>query len=215
MIRPISHARRAARFIGNLVLALALAAGLLLVPAARGPQASAMPKLKDYEMGKYPFGGGFSLTNQDGKETKLSDFQGKAVLLFFGYTHCPDVCPLTMSEFVNVKTSLGPLAKQLAVVFISLDPLRDTPLVLKAFLGNFDPHFYGLTGTRAAVDAVASKYNASYRIQRIKGSSDYYVAHTAFVYLIGTDGAVRYLFPFDVRADMVADGVRQVLKGGT
>jgi protein SCO1/2 len=212
MTPPASGTGRAVRLAQRIAIALGVAASLLLVPGPQGPQASTERSLKDYEIGNYSFGGGFTLTNQDGKPTRLSDFKGKAVLLFFGYTHCPDVCPMTLAEFEKVKRALGSEASQLAVIFISLDPARDTPAVLKAFVGNFDAHFYGLTGDRATVDAVAGKYNASYRIRKVAGSSDYYVDHTAFAYLIGPDGKVRYLFPFDVRAELVVQGVREVLK---
>lgn len=151
------------------------------------------------------------LVNQHGDPTRFRDFRGRAVLVFFGYTHCPDVCPLTLAEFTQVKAQLGKVASRTVVAFVTVDPTRDTPPVVGRFVANFDPGFVGLTGERAAIDAVAESFNARYRLNDQEDPRQYTVDHTAFSYLLGPGGEVRYLFPLDTAPELIAQAVHRVL----
>jgi protein SCO1 len=186
-----------------------LAAALLLAGAA---PASAQFALKDYEVGKYPIGGDFTLTNEDGGQTSLRQFRGKAVLMSFGYTHCPDVCPTTLALYKQVRAALAkPLQARLQVLFISVDPKRDTPAHLKQYIGYFDPHFLGLTGKEADLERIIHSYMGQFRIHESGGAEGYSVDHTAFIYLLDPQGKVRYLFSPDVPRDILVAGVKAVL----
>lgn len=149
----------------------------------------------------------FSLTDQTGKPFKLSDLSGKAVMLFFGYTHCPDYCPLSLAHFAQVKKTLGADAARVAFVMISLDGERDTPDVLNAYMKQFDPSFIGLTGDPEKVRSIGLDYAVQFQKQRLKGTqAEYLVAHTTFMYLIDPQGRWRIAYPYDVpREDITAD----------
>lgn len=155
----------------------------------------------------------FSLLDQDGKPFKLSDLQGQAVLIFFGYTHCPDVCPVTLSDFRKIKTQLGTEADQVRFVFITADPDRDTPEQLKAYLGNFDTTFIGLTGDPQVLEQVWKDYG----IYRARVESDdpnnYLVDHTARIYLIDPEGNLRVTYLFGTESSGIAADVSHILKG--
>ena len=195
------------------LLAGLLPACLLLALAGAPGTARAQMKLKDYAVGRYPIGGEFTLTNQDGGRTRLADFRGKAVLMSFGYTHCPDVCPTTLSEFKQIRQALGQDGAQLQALFISVDPKRDTPALLKQYIGYFDPTFVGLTGSEEELEEVSEKYMARFRTRESSSAVGYFVDHTTFMYLIDTQGKVRYLFTPDASRQIVIEGVKTVLAG--
>jgi len=138
-----------------------------------------------------PFASGFSLTDHTGKQRTLADFKGKVVALFFGYTQCPDVCPTTMAEMASVLKALGPQAKDVQVLFVTLDPERDTRELLAQYVPAFDPSFIGLYGDKAATDKVAKEFKVFY--QKSKGSdpSSYTVDHTSASYIFDKQGNVR------------------------
>lgn len=193
---------------------LRLLALLLLGCLAFGGSASAAGmKLQDYEVGNYPIGGDFTLTNQDGGKTSLKDFRGKVVLLAFGYTHCPDVCPTTLAQFKQVHQALGKDGAKLQALFISVDPKRDTPAHLKQYVGYFDPTFVALTGKPAELKQTIERYMGKYRIRETNSAAGYFVDHTAFIYLIDPQGKVRYLFSPDVDRNVLLAGVQAVLAG--
>ena len=183
---------------------------LALLLCAVSP-ALAQTKLEDFEVGNYPLGGDFHLTNQHGGRTRLKDLQGKVVLMAFGYTHCPDVCPTTLALFKMVKQGLGPQGQDLAAVFISVDPKRDTPALLKRYVGSFDPDFLGLTGNAQQLAAVTDQYMAKFRIRETNTPGAYAVDHTTLIYLIDGQGKVRYLFTRDVSRDVIVAGCRKLL----
>lgn len=197
------------------ILCTLIAAAVLLAGTLAPPEASAQRKLADYAVGDYPIGGDFTLTNHDGGQTSLAEFRGQAVLLAFGYTNCPDVCPTTLADFKRVKQALGGQGQRLQALFISVDPERDTPAHLKAYVGHFDPSFIGLTGSADALQATTQKYMAKYRLRDRGSAAGYQVDHTAFIYLIGPQGKVRYLFTPDANAELMAAGVRAVLGGAS
>jgi len=161
-----------------------------------------------------PVGGDFALTDQNGKLFELSSLRGNAVLVFFGYTSCPDVCPTTLSKIASVYRQLGPQAGRVKTVYISVDTRRDTPPVLKEYLNNFSSiHAIGLTGSVAQIDKVAKEYGASYEIAPVPGSkNDYTVAHTTYVYGLDPKGRTRILFPYDATVAQMTEGIREILR---
>ncbi|GJD43474.1 hypothetical protein AFCDBAGC_1326 [Methylobacterium cerastii] len=135
-------------------------------------------------------GGPFTLVDQDGKAVTEADFAGATHLVFFGFTHCPDICPTTLQQISDVLAALGPKAKAMKVAFITVDPDRDTPASLKAYLSSFDPRITGLTGSPAQVAASVKAYRAYSR--KVPGrDGDYTMEHTALVYVM--DGKNRFL----------------------
>lgn len=169
--------------------------------------------LEDYEAGPYALGGDFTLTNSLGNTTRLSQYLGKVVVVFFGYTECPDVCPTTLSEIERMKKLLGKDASRVQPIFITVDPARDTAARLKAYLANFHAGIVGLTGTEAEIRAVAKLYQVRFARGASASSGGYVVDHTAFVYLLDRTGKVRYLFTSDAGGALMAEGARRLLKG--
>jgi len=152
----------------------------------------------------------FALTNQDGQTVRLSDYRGQLLLLFFGYTHCPDVCPTTLAQFKQVRAQLGSQADRARFVFITVDPERDTPELLRTYLAGFDPTFIGLTGAAADLEAVWKSYGV-YREKRVEGST-YFVDHTARIYAVDARGNLRMTWLLDTdTADLLQD-VRHLLE---
>jgi protein SCO1/2 len=168
---------------------------LLLVAAlaACSPEA---PKFRSTDITGADFGKALALTGHDGKPRVLEDFRGKLVVLFFGFTHCPDICPTTLFEVSEVMRKLGPDADKTAALFVTVDPERDTPPKLKDYLSSFDPHLRGVTGDPEAVAAVAKAYRVYYKkVPTDKG--DYTMDHTAIVYLMDKNG--RFVAPFNMK----------------
>ena len=135
----------------------------------------------------------FTLTDDTGKVVDAADFRGKLVLLYFGYTHCPDVCPLTLTHLHVLMQRLGPLADRTRVLFVSVDPARDTPAILHAYVSAFDPHITGLTGTPAQIEALAKRYRVAYNRGPTLPGGGYEVAHSAGIYLFDRRGRARLL----------------------
>ena len=157
-------------------------------------------------------GGDFSLTDFNNRKFELSSLRDKAVLIFFGYTSCPDVCPTTLSKLSSVSKRLGKDATRVKTLYISVDPGRDTPAVLKADLSDFDLDALGLTGTKQEIDKVVGLYGASYEIIPTPNSAEKYtVAHTTTLYLLDGEGRTRILFPYDATVNQIIEGVKMVL----
>ena len=133
----------------------------------------------------------FALTDHHGQVRTLADFKGKLVLVFFGYTQCPDVCPTTMAELASVMTELGPQADKLQVVFITLDPARDTQALLAKYVPAFDPRFLGLRGDAAATEKVAKEFKIFFQKVPGKAAGTYTIDHTAGSYVFDENGQVR------------------------
>jgi protein SCO1/2 len=140
-------------------------------------------------------GGPFTLTASNGQTVTDKDFRGEPTLVFFGYTHCPDVCPATLFEMSEVLRALGP-AKKAAALFITVDPERDTPAVMKDYLSSFDPHLAGLTGDPAAIAAVAKAYRVYFKKVPLD-QGGYTMDHTAIIYLMDKEG--RFVSPFSLK----------------
>lgn len=153
----------------------------------------------------------FELTSADGR-VRLSDLKGKVVVLFFGYTLCPDVCPLTMVRLGQAMEELGADAERVQVVMVTVDPERDTPERLAEYVRAFHPSFIGLSGTREEVDAVAAAYGIYHAKAEGSDATGYLVDHTASVTVIDRGGGVRLIWPFDVGAEELASDLKFVLR---
>jgi protein SCO1/2 len=155
-------------------------------------------------------GGPFHLEDQNGKPISDQDFKGRPFLVFFGYTHCPDVCPTTLFEISEVIKTLGKDADRAGAIFITVDPERDTPAALKDYLSSFDPHLRGLTGDPAAVEAAIKAYRVYAKKVPLK-DGDYTMDHTAVVYLMDKDG--HFVSPFNLKQtpEAAAEQLRRYL----
>ena len=148
----------------------------------------------------------FSLADADGKVRTLADFKGKAVVLFFGYAQCPDVCPTTMSEMAQVKQQLGADGDKLQVVFVTVDPVRDTPEVMKAYMGAFDPSFVALIPTPDQLAAVAKDFKVYFKKVDGKTPTSYSMDHSAASFVYDPQGRLRLYARYGAGvAPMVAD----------
>ena len=157
-----------------------LASGRLSAPSA--PQTAAI-------------GGPFRLTDQNGGTVTEQNLKGAPFLVFFGFTHCPEVCPTTLFELSEILRKLGPDGKRVRVVFITIDPERDTPAALKDYLSSFDPRMLALTGDPAEIAALAKAYRVYYK--KVPLEQDYTIDHTAIVYLMDKEG--RFVSPFSLK----------------
>ncbi|WP_442955282.1 SCO family protein [Parasphingorhabdus sp.] len=189
-----------------------MAAGLLLLVAACNPapgggaSADAEPPLAGAKIG-----GPFTLTNQDGGKTSDAQFKGQYRIIYFGYSYCPDVCPVDLANIMlglkQAEKEDPSLAKKIQPIFISVDPGRDTPAVLKQYVAAFHPRLIGLTGSSEEIADVAKKYLIIYDIRNDEGASEYLVDHSRQAYLFGPEGEPLALLPFDGTPRQVADEI--------
>jgi protein SCO1 len=155
----------------------------------------------------------FTLQTSDGSEFKLSQLRGKIVLLSFGYTFCPDVCPTTLVELSQVRARLGDAAKRVQTAFITLDRERDTPERLGIYTRAFDPTFIGLTGRAEQLAQVRTMYGVIAEKEAVAGTSaGYLMAHSAYIYVIDPEGRLRLLFPFGMSIEEMADDIKLLLR---
>ncbi|MEP7184944.1 MAG: SCO family protein [Rhodanobacter sp.] len=148
----------------------------------------------------------FKLTDDQGKAVTGADYRGKVVLLYFGYTHCPDVCPLTLAQLHVVMQRLGPLADDVRILFVSVDPSRDTPKVLHAYVHAFDSHAIGLTGTAGATEALSKRYRSAFTREPASADGNYEVSHSSAIYVFDRNGKARVLAtPSASHDDLVHD----------
>ncbi|HJU71218.1 MAG TPA: SCO family protein [Paucimonas sp.] len=153
----------------------------------------------------------FALTDHNGKPRTLADFRGKAVVIFFGYTQCPDVCPTTMAEMANVMKELGPLADRVQVLFVTVDPERDTQQLLSKYVPAFDSRFLGLFGDQAATEKVAKEFRVFYQKVPGKEPGSYTVDHTAGSYVFDPQGRLRLFVPHGQGAGPIAHDLKILL----
>jgi len=151
----------------------------------------------------------FSVRGSDGAALTLSHYRGKVVVLGFGYTSCPNVCPATLAVLAMAHRKLGALASQVQVIYLTVDPERDSADKLKQYLAGFDPTFVGGTGTAAQMAAVRLSYGVS--AEKVGSGSDYGVAHSSFIYLITREGKLRALMPFGHKADDYVHDISMLL----
>lgn len=158
----------------------------------------------------------FTLQGAGNKTWTQNEFKGKVVLMFFGYASCPDICPTTMAQLSHVMEELGPRAEQVRIVFVSVDPHRDTPEILQAYVDAFDKHAIGLTGTEKQVADLARRYRVAYQIEkpRADNPNNYEVAHSRGIYMFDTKGKARLLASDGESVEALTEGVRRILDAG-
>ena len=187
---------------GAFVAGLVLCIAVVMLLAGRGG-APTLPQVAS-------IGGPFSLTDQNGRTVTDQDFKGRPFLVFFGFTHCPDICPTTMFEISEIIRKLGPDGDRMRALFITVDPERDTPAALKDYVSSFDTRIVAVTGDDAAIAAVAKAYRAYYKRTPL-AEGGYTMDHTAIIYLMGKDG--RFVTPFSLKrtTDAAAAELRKYL----
>ncbi|MEY3789741.1 MAG: hypothetical protein RLZ09_577 [Pseudomonadota bacterium] len=180
---------------------------VLALTACEKPQTPKVP-FANTDITGLDYAKGFALTDHNGQPRTLADFKGKVVVVFFGYTHCPDVCPTTLSELASIKKALGSEAERLQVIFITLDPQRDTPELMAGFVPAFDSSFLGLWGEQAVIDKVAKDFKIFAQKVPSKDGKSYTIDHTAGSYVFDDQGRIR-LF---VRHGQGGDGLQKDLQ---
>ena len=154
----------------------------------------------------------FALTADNGQPVTGASFRGRTTLVYFGYTHCPDVCPETMARLIQVVAKLGADAQNVRILFISVDPARDTPQALHTYMGAFDAqHALGLTGTEAEIESLARRYRVAYQMEKREADGNYEVTHSSAVYVFDAQGHARLLATDHDTADAIAHDLRRVI----
>ena len=160
-----------------------------------------------------PSAANFTLTDQFGATRSLTEFRGKVVSLFFGFTHCPDICPTHLARQAEVMRQLGPQADQVAVLFVSLDPERDTPEALKRYMDAFDPRFIALTGSSAETSKVAKQYKIFWQKTPLPNSAlTYTIDHTTNSFVIDQKGRLRVTVPHEMSAADVTHDLKLMIE---
>jgi protein SCO1/2 len=163
--------------------------------------------------GAVSVGGPFSLTDHTGRAVSEQTYRGKWMLVYFGYTFCPDICPTELQTVANALDQLGPMADQVAPLFITIDPARDTAAALADYVKLFDTRLIGLTGSEAQIAAVAREYRVYYAKATSKDSDSYLMDHSSFLYLMGPDGTFRALFRQGLSPEELAKALRARIAG--
>ena len=190
------------------VMRLGLGAAALLLAACNPNK----PAFSSVDVTGADYGKGFELNDHNGQLRHLSDFAGKVVVMFFGYTQCPDVCPATMIELAQVKKLLGKDGERLQALFVTLDPERDTPELLKAYMVNFDPMFLALRPTPEQLPALAKDFKIYYKKVAGKSADSYTMDHSAGSYIFDTKGQLRLFTRYGSGAPVLAADIAQLLK---
>lgn len=196
-------------------VAAAAAAAALLAACRDAPpperRADAARLMYELMSGQYPIGAPFSLIDAAGRRVSLADFKGKLVLLYFGFAGCPDVCPTDLAIIAQALRALGASADQVQPIFITLDPKRDTPAVLREYAGAFDPRFVALTGTEEEIRRVATDFKVFYEKVDLPGTNTYAIDHTAYTFLLDREGEFVILFPPGTPAERMVSMLRERL----
>ena len=188
-----------------------LASTLALMTACNSE--SAKPSFNAIDLtGSKEYGQNFSMPDQHGQRRTMADFQGKVTLLFFGYTQCPDVCPTTLSDLAAVKQKLGAKGDKLQVVFVSVDPARDTPEMLKSYIANFDPSFLALRGSDEELAKMAKDFKIYYKKVDGKTPTSYTMDHSAGSYVYDTKGNVRLYYRYGSGVAALVSDIRLLLQ---
>jgi protein SCO1/2 len=193
--------------------ALALAMSLA---ACDAPGGKAAPKLQfqGTDITGASYAQSLSLPDVDGRMRTLADFKGKVVVVFFGYTQCPDVCPTTMAELAQVKKALGKDGERLQGIFVTVDPERDTPAILKAYLASFDPSFVALRGTLEQTQAAAKEFKVFFAKVPGRTPDSYTMDHTAGSFVLDADGKVRLFIRYGGNTDALTADLKTLLAAG-
>ena len=190
--------------LGLAAAAFALAGCDKLAPGSRTP-------FNGVDITGSDLGPDFRLTDHDGKERTLADFRGKVVAMFFGYTHCPDVCPTTLSDMANALKALGPDAQRVQVLFVTVDPKRDTPELLREYVPAFNPTFLGLHGDAAATAKVTKDFKIYAAERPGKTPETYTVDHSAQTLVFDAKGKLRLMLAYGTPGDKIAADFRILL----
>src|SRR3990167_4072203 len=190
---------------------LMAAAALALTACSDKPADATASGFSSIDITGADYATGFSLTDHDGKPRTLADFQGKVVVIFFGYTQCPDVCPTSMSELAEAKRLLGPDGERLQGLFVSVDPERDTPEAMKAYMASFDPGFLALYAAPDALPALTKSFRIYYKKVEGKTPTSYTMDHSAGSYVYDTQGRVRLYTRYGSGAQALASDVKKLL----
>jgi protein SCO1/2 len=183
---------------------------LVLLSCVTLSASAAKPEpLKVYDQ----WGGDFTLTDHNGIPLSLTDFRGKVVLLSFGYTHCPDICPTTMLTMQRLVKLLGNDAEKVQVLFITLDPERDTAERLSGYMEYFNPGFIALTGSLEEIGKVAKQYGTRFEKEPLDEKGEYSIAHTGVIYLIDQQGRIRVFFKVIAGPTEILPDVKRLLAG--
>lgn len=185
---------------------------VLLATLTGCEQHSSAPKFQLTDVTGAPFGKSLALTDHNGKARTLDDFRGKVVVLFFGFMSCPDVCPTTLAELAQVAKALGPDAEKLQVLFVTVDPERDTPERLRQYVPSFHPDFVGLHGDAAATAQAAKEFKIFYQKQPQPGG-DYSMDHSAGTYILDPHGRLRLFAQYGAGANTLLHDIRLLLQG--
>jgi protein SCO1 len=156
----------------------------------------------------------FSLTDQDGKVVNAAAYRGQLVVLYFGYTHCPDVCPMTLATLSQAIRNLGADADKVRVLFVTVDPARDTPAVLKRYVNAFGPAFVGLRGDSAALETLTRRYRVAYSLEKPDAKGNYDVTHSSALFIFDTNGKARLLATGSDKAAPITQDLRRLLVSG-
>jgi protein SCO1/2 len=189
------------------VLAVALFALLIGACSREGP------RFEGSDVTGAAFGRDFHLTDHSGKPRTLADFRGKVVAIFFGYTQCPDFCPTTMSELATVMKKLGPDASRVQVLFVTVDPERDTPELLSRYVPAFDPSFLGLYGDARATEETAKEFKILYQKQAGPTPASYTMDHSTGTFLFDPQGRLRVYEAYSQGPEAIAHDMRTLLQG--
>lgn len=199
--------------------AAVLAAAALVFACAAAAQPEPAPRRAEaarlmYELmsGKYPIGAPFTLADPAGRRVSLSDFRGKLVLLYFGFASCPDVCPTDLVIIGDALRRLGAGADEVQPLFVTLDPQRDTPALLREYARAFHPRFVALSGTEEEIRRVATDFKVFYEKVQLPGTKTYTIDHTAYTFLLDREGRFVILFPPGTPADRMVFMLREQLE---
>lgn len=196
--------------------ALAAAAALLVACAQEQPparRADAARLMSELMSGRHPVGGPFTLSDAAGRRVALADFRGKLVLLYFGFAGCADVCPTDLALIAQALRELGAAADEVQPLFVTLDPQRDSPAVLREYAAAFHPRLIALTGTEDEVRRVATDYKVFFEKVRLPGAPGYTIDHTAYTFLLDRSGEFVILFPPGTPAERIVFMLREQLAG--
>ena len=198
----------------NMAIAYALLLMIVMVASGCGAQPASNP-LHGGRLEPPKAASDFTLTDHNGNPFTFSSTKGKVVMLYFGYTSCPDVCPLTLADMANARTDLGDKAQDVQIVFVTVDPERDSQAKLKNYVPAFDPSIIGLHGTPEEIKAVADAYGVKYKQTPLKDSAlGYAVDHSAFIYVVDRSGQLRELLPFGTQRQDIASDLKILVNEG-
>ena len=194
----------------GLLLSAVLLSSLLACDRLQ-PPASPAVVFKATDITGAPWGLDFKLTDHNGKVRSLTDFRGRIVAIFFGYTHCPDVCPTTLSDFALAMREMGEDGKRIQVLFVTVDPERDTPELLARYVPSFNPGFLGLYTDPDSLAALAKDFKVVYQKNTTSGSKNYLIDHSAGTYVYDTAGRLRLLIPYGAGPRDIAQDLKTLL----